>query len=543
MAEKLGFLDAIRDFINKTNIVGRPKNEEDLELFNKMINKETIAINEPLSVIALKELCGDMKSEEAKSCITFYLEVAKSLGVRCIRPDDISVEMDISGDEVEVEDIDKLKNMDEEVNSQNDTQQDEYDNDKQNKFTVELADNTIEKLNELIKNSLGKALNDEVIENIKRIIRDFIDVNKTDRAVIELGENTINTLTNKITDIILEALILKESDKSVSEIKLNKIEVELSDDTLNNLATKIKEALGFEDIEVSDYKWHTESTINEDFDKAIFGYTLKDCIEKLELKKALLLVGVPGTGKTRILKHLLHKLAEGDIRRYKIISFSQNTDYTDFIGGLVCINGRWTYKDGILVEMCKAADKDRDHKYYLGIDEISRGNTEAIFGELMTGIEHRDTLITLKNGRTLVVPSNLYIVGTMNILDNSTKKLDMATLERFTQYRIEPQWSIGYIDWLCDRYNASSEVKEILAKVSNIMIKINNMIKQDKILGSDKLIGTRAISGIKLTMENVKIAIENQLIPDIEKRVITYGGSDEILELVEEIKGLLKNAG
>lgn len=320
--------------------------------------------------------------------------------------------------------------------------------------------------------------------------------------------------------------------KDGSEDKNN--EAELREETNENSVNITNEPVDQE------YTWNIEGSelrkdIGGSFENSVFGYNLGECTQKLRLKKALLLMGVPGTGKTTLLKHLIHTLAGGDRDRYKLVSFSQNTDYTDFIGGLVCVGGRWTYKDGTLTEICKNADRNRDKEYYLGIDEMSRGNTEAIFGELMTGIEHRDTLINLKNGKTLVIPSNLYIIGTMNISDNSTKRLDIATLERFTKYFIKPQWTDRYIDWICDRNGADSKVTKRLKKIGQMMRNINAIIEEDRLLGKDKVIGTRAISGIRLSLDNVRVAIHSQLVPDIEQRMVNSSNSEELEYYIEEI--------
>ena len=117
-----------------------------------------------------------------------------------------------------------------------------------------------------------------------------------------------------------------------------------------------------------------------------------------------------------------------------------------------------------------------------------------------------------------MIPSNLYIIGTMNILDNSTKKLDTATMERFTRENILPQWNKGYINWLVRGKSAEHGVIELLEKVSTIMTSINKLIAEDELLREDKVIGVRAISGIELTNDKVKDAIKNQIIPDIKKR-------------------------
>jgi len=149
--------------------------------------------------------------------------------------------------------------------------------------------------------------------------------------------------------------------------------------------------------------------------------------------------------------------------------------------------------------------------YVMIIDEINRGNVSQIFGELITLIEPDKRTgnpeaieITLPYSKeSFSVPSNLFIIGTMNTADRSVEALDTALRRRFSFREMSPD---------CDLL-ADYDFKGISLQV--LLEKINHRI--EGLLDKDHTIGHSYFLRVARQETSLKKVFFNEIIPLLQE--------------------------
>lgn len=81
--------------------------------------------------------------------------------------------------------------------------------------------------------------------------------------------------------------------------------------------------------------------------------------------------------------------------------------------------------------------------YILVIDEINRANLSSVLGELIYALEYRgeevESMYEVDGSQKLILPPNLYIIGTMNTADRSVGHIDYAIRRRFAFVEVLPE--------------------------------------------------------------------------------------------------------
>lgn len=154
-----------------------------------------------------------------------------------------------------------------------------------------------------------------------------------------------------------------------------------------------------------------------------------------------------------------------------------------------------------------------NNNYVLIIDEINRGNISRIFGELITliedskrkGAEEELSLTLPYSKKEFSVPSNVYIIGTMNSSDRSLTGLDIALRRRFTFMEMPPKPEL-----LNDIEVEGLNICELL-KVINQRIEV--------LLDRDHCIGHANFMSLKKqpTLEHLVRIFKQKIIPQLQE--------------------------
>ena len=214
------------------------------------------------------------------------------------------------------------------------------------------------------------------------------------------------------------------------------------------------------------YKYQLEA-----YDKALSKVTNNEAVDDekgayqlLLNRKYIIITGAPGTGKTRLAKILNTKLSA----RNFFIQFHAETSYSDFVFGIKPTlnkqNLAYEASFGALYNSIDFAIKNPDKKVLLIVDEINRANLANVLGpvfylfEYQIPMESAKEFIEIGPGLSInQIPSNFYMVGTMNTADRSLAVVDFALRRRFGWYELKPK-PIDSDTFFLDDFNRFKEI-------------------------------------------------------------------------------------
>lgn len=184
-----------------------------------------------------------------------------------------------------------------------------------------------------------------------------------------------------------------------------------------------------------------------------------------------------------------------------------------------------------LLEYILSKKISNSQNFVIIIDEINRGNISKIFGELITLIEDSKRIGAREELRTKLtysgaigdemfgVPSNVYIVGTMNSADKSIALIDTALRRRFT-----------FFEYTADSSLLSEDVEGINLKdlVHMMNCRIEFLLDKDHLLGHAYFINVTTKNELCSVFRNKVIPLlEEYFYGDYEKIQLVLGDNKE----------------
>ena len=215
---------------------------------------------------------------------------------------------------------------------------------------------------------------------------------------------------------------------------------------------------------------HQTITTNDSIAIQESNNSYRPYITAIKSKPFLLLAGISGTGKSRIVRELARACWEEGSEEYnaqkpknfQMVQVKPNWhDSSDLIGYVSRVSGKAEYVAGDFLRFVAKAWEDKDTPYFLCLDEMNLAPVEQYFAEYLSVVEsrksHEDGTVTTDpilekvdeewyfnltaslttdenvrkqfNKDGICIPQNLIVVGTVN-MDETTFSFSRKVLDR-----------------------------------------------------------------------------------------------------------------
>lgn len=261
-------------------------------------------------------------------------------------------------------------------------------------------------------------------------------------------------------------------------------------------------------------------------------------LDALRHKKQVVLYGPPGTGKTYRAKRVADRLiraallnelgpkayfeqvSTGEIdtaikARIHRLQLHPAYSYEEFICGLhIDGKGATEYRLGFLPRLVDTIIEEKsDLPRVLILDEMNRADLSRMLGECFSLLENRGEEIALpgrdSSGKpmTLRIPMNLFIIGTMNLIDQSVEQMDFALRRRFLwvmcPFDGEALVSAARQLWGSDRCRVEwKRVEGDFVRLAAAASALNREIHNSSLLGSQYEIGHTYLLDVVAFLKN-----------------------------------------
>ncbi|MDA2144886.1 DUF3578 domain-containing protein [Bacillus paranthracis] len=238
-----------------------------------------------------------------------------------------------------------------------------------------------------------------------------------------------------------------------------------------------------------------------------FFYEKKDLINfflSLKTKPFVILSGISGTGKTKIVQWFAESLgATEENGQFTLIPVRPDwSDSSDLLG---YVNLQGEFQERPLIKVLENADANPNRPYFVVLDEMNLARVEYYFSDFLSVIESRKwkggkivtspVLPELITNKRVIIPSNVYIIGTVN-MDETTHPLSKKVLDRANTIEFNTV-NLDYFNFLMDVEEKEAETvsnsslatkylhlkecfkenEDLVRNISNILIEINKILE------------------------------------------------------------------
>ncbi|MEJ7786745.1 MAG: AAA family ATPase [Solirubrobacteraceae bacterium] len=275
--------------------------------------------------------------------------------------------------------------------------------------------------------------------------------------------------------------------------------------------------------------WRLGASEEEDEDADNEGVSL---IEALEWRKQAILYGPPGTSKTYRIHDVIGLLIRrAALREWGAMTYFDSPEhveqlvrdrvewlqlhpaysYEDFVRGMRIRDGNTVYEAGVLLNrITKLTEEARedptltDIPWVIVLDEINRTDLSRLLGEAFSLLEPdmRGKTVSLPGleggaAENIAIPSNLVVIGTMNLIDQSVEQIDFALRRRFHWHpcRFNPQLLLHIIYKRLEEFGTAQkhlrrpQLRDQLEHFSNRAVAVNEQIAAIDELGEEYELG------------------------------------------------------
>lgn len=181
--------------------------------------------------------------------------------------------------------------------------------------------------------------------------------------------------------------------------------------------------------------------------------------------------------------------------------------------------------------------------FFFIIDEVNRAELSRVFGELMYCLEYRGvkgriktqyanlnnertSMLSTDEGHLFFIPTNVYLIGTMNNIDRSVESFDFALRRRFHWEEVKPD--INLLRCHLKEFNND------WAALADNLEALNKTIAGQQLLGPDYQIGHAYLMDLKyelsLTVADVRKRVwYNNIKPLLQEYLRGTGKEDELI--------------